>query len=49
MLRLARPIPLIEALPKLIRMLKRKGYQIVRLDEMEFVDPEEWSSEDKNT
>jgi peptidoglycan/xylan/chitin deacetylase (PgdA/CDA1 family) len=41
-LRLARPIPMIEALPAIIDGLQARGFQLVGLDEMEFVDPIEW-------
>ena len=41
-LRLARPIPMIEALPAIIDHLQARGFHLVGLDEMEFVDPIEW-------
>jgi peptidoglycan/xylan/chitin deacetylase (PgdA/CDA1 family) len=42
-LRLARPMPMIEALPGIIDGLHARGFQLVGLDEMEFVDPVEWA------
>jgi peptidoglycan-N-acetylglucosamine deacetylase len=42
-LRLARPMPMIEALPALIDGLQARGFKLVGLDEMEFVDPVEWT------
>jgi peptidoglycan/xylan/chitin deacetylase (PgdA/CDA1 family) len=42
-LRHSRPLPMIEALPTIIDGLKAKGLSIVGLDQMEFVDPIEWS------
>lgn len=41
-LRLARPLPMIEALPAIIDGLQAKGYELVGLDEMELVDRVEW-------
>ena len=41
-LRLARPMAMIEALPAIIDGLRARGFQLVGLDEMEFVDPVEW-------
>lgn len=41
--RLARPLPMIEALPKLIDELQARGFALVGLDEMELVDPTMWS------
>ena len=41
-LRLARPVPMIEALPAIIDGLQAKGFQLVGLDEIELVDPIEW-------
>lgn len=41
-LRLARPLPMIEALPTIIEGLHEKGFQLVGLDEMELVDPIKW-------
>ena len=40
--RLARPLPMIEALPAIVDGLQARGYQLVGLDEMELVDPVEW-------
>jgi peptidoglycan/xylan/chitin deacetylase (PgdA/CDA1 family) len=44
-IRLARPIPMIEALPAMIDGLYARGYKLVGLDEMEFVDPIEWQAD----
>lgn len=41
--RLARPLPMISALPRLIDELKLRGYSLVGLDAMELVDPTPWS------
>jgi peptidoglycan/xylan/chitin deacetylase (PgdA/CDA1 family) len=41
--RLARPLPLVAALPRLIDGLTSRGYKLVGLDEMELVDPTPWS------
>ena len=41
--RLARPLPMIAALPRLIDELKARGYSLVGLDEMELIDPTPWS------
>lgn len=41
-LRLARPLPMIEALPNIIDGLQARGFELVGLDEMELVDPVEW-------
>ena len=41
-LRLARPLPMIEALPAIIDGLQARGFQLVGLDEMELVEPVEW-------
>ena len=41
--RLARPLPTIAALPAIIDGLRAKGLQPVGLDEMELVDPLEWT------
>jgi peptidoglycan/xylan/chitin deacetylase (PgdA/CDA1 family) len=40
--RLARPLPLIEALPRLIDELQARGFALVGLDEMELVEPRPW-------
>lgn len=45
--RLKRPLPLIEALPALIRTLRERGYRLVSLDEMELVEPQVWSPTDE--
>jgi peptidoglycan/xylan/chitin deacetylase (PgdA/CDA1 family) len=41
--RLARPVPMIEALPAIIDGLRARGLQLVGLDELELVDPRIWS------
>lgn len=41
-LRLARPLPMIEALPAIVDGLQARGFELVGLDEMELVDPVEW-------
>ncbi len=41
-LRLARPLPMIEALPAIIDGLLARGFELVSLDEMELVDPVAW-------
>ena len=41
-LRLARPLPMIEALPAIVDGLQSRGFELVGLDEMELVDPIEW-------
>jgi len=46
-LRLARPLPMIEALPAIIDGLGAKGYQLVGLDDMELVDPIEWTQDER--
>lgn len=46
-LRLARPLPMIEALPAIVDGLQAKGYALVGLDEMELVDPIEWRQDDR--
>ncbi|MCC7354805.1 MAG: polysaccharide deacetylase family protein [Anaerolineae bacterium] len=43
-LRLARPLPMIEALPPLIDALQARGFALVGLDEMELVEPVTWSA-----
>ena len=40
--RLARPLPLIEALPAIVDGLQARGFELVGLDEMELLDPVEW-------
>jgi peptidoglycan/xylan/chitin deacetylase (PgdA/CDA1 family) len=42
-MRLARPLPMIAGLPRLIDGLIARGYKLVGLDEMELVDPTPWS------
>jgi peptidoglycan/xylan/chitin deacetylase (PgdA/CDA1 family) len=39
--RLARPLPMIEALPKLIDELQARGFALVGLDEMELLEPKQ--------
>lgn len=46
-LRLARPLPMIEALPAIIDGLQAKGYELVGLDEMELVDPITWRPDER--
>ena len=41
-LRLARPLPMIEALPAIVDGLQARGFELVGLDEMELVDPIKW-------
>ena len=48
-LRLARPLPMIQALPAIIEGLQAKGYQLVSLDQMELVDPVEWQYDGRGT
>ena len=48
-LRLARPLPMIEALPAIIDGLRARGYELVGLDEMELVDPIEWQPDGRGT
>ena len=40
--RLARPLPMIAALPAIVDGLQERGFELVGLDEMELVDPVEW-------
>ncbi len=40
--RLSRPLPMIEALPRLMDELKARGFALIGLDEMELVDPKTW-------
>jgi peptidoglycan/xylan/chitin deacetylase (PgdA/CDA1 family) len=46
-LRLSRCVPMIEALPAIIDGLHARGFQLVGLDEMEFVDPLEWTPDER--
>ena len=46
-LRLARPLPMIEALPAIIDGLQARGYELVGLDEMELVDPITWRPDER--
>ena len=48
-LRLARPLPLIAALPRIIDGLQAQGYQLVGLDQMTLADPVEWQPDDRAT
>ena len=48
-LRLARPLPMIEALPAIIDGLQARGFELVGLDEMELVDPVEWRPDGRGT
>jgi peptidoglycan-N-acetylglucosamine deacetylase len=48
-LRLARPVPLIEALPDIIDGLRDRGLEPVGLDEMELVDAIEWQPDERGT
>ena len=41
--RLARPLPMIAALPRMIDELHARGFNLVGLDEMELVDPTPWT------
>jgi peptidoglycan/xylan/chitin deacetylase (PgdA/CDA1 family) len=43
--RLRRPVPMIQALPKLISELQARGFELVTLDELEFRDPLVWTGE----
>jgi peptidoglycan/xylan/chitin deacetylase (PgdA/CDA1 family) len=46
-IRLARPMPMIEALPAIVEGLQARGFQLVGLDEMEFVDPIVWEPDER--
>lgn len=46
-LRLARPIPLIEALPAIVDGLQARGYELVGLDEMTLVEPLRWQPDER--
>jgi hypothetical protein len=48
-LRLARPIPMIEALPKIIDGLQAKGFELVGLDVMELADATRSIRDARNT
>lgn len=41
-MRLASPLPMIEALPAILDGLRAKGFELAGLDEMELVDPIDW-------
>lgn len=45
--RLARPLPMIEALPAIIDGLRAKGFALVGLDEMALVDAIEWRQDER--
>jgi peptidoglycan/xylan/chitin deacetylase (PgdA/CDA1 family) len=40
--RLSRPLPMIEALPEIIEGLRRRGLELVGLDELELSEPRRW-------
>jgi peptidoglycan-N-acetylglucosamine deacetylase len=42
--RLSRPVPMIEALPTVVRTLRQRGYELVGLDRMRLVDPQTWDA-----
>lgn len=46
-MRLARPLPMIEALPSIIDELQARGFELAGLDEMELVDPIVWNADDR--
>ena len=46
-LRLARPLPLIEALPAIVDGLQARGYELVGLDDMTMVEPTLWQPDDR--
>jgi len=46
-IRLERPIPLIEALPAMIDEFLARGFELVGLDDMELVEPEVWTGENR--
>jgi len=46
-LRLARPLPLIEALPAIVDGLQARGYELVGLDEMTLVEPLRWQPDER--
>ncbi len=48
-LRLARPLPMIRALPAIIDGLRAKGFELVSLDEMALVDPVAWRYDGRGT
>lgn len=48
-LRLARPLPMIAALPAIVDGLQARGFELVGLDEMELVDPVEWRPDGRGT
>ncbi len=48
-LRLARCLPMIEALPAIVDGLQARGYELVSLDDMELVEPVEWSYDGRGT
>ena len=48
-LRLARPLPMIAALPAIVDGLQARGFELVGLDEMELVDPVVWRPDGRGT
>ena len=49
LVRLARPLPMIEALPAIIDGLTARGLQLVGLDELELVEPVVWRPDGRGT
>ena len=49
LVRLARCLPMIKALPAIVDGLQAKGYELVSLDEMELVDPIKWEYDGRGT
>jgi peptidoglycan-N-acetylglucosamine deacetylase len=47
--RLARPVPMIEALPAMIDDLIARGFELVGVDEMEFTEPQTYEQRPDNT
>lgn len=43
--RLARPVPMIEALPTVLRTLRQRGFDVVGIDRLELVQPVRWSAD----
>ena len=43
--RLARPLPMIEALPTVLRTLRQRGYELVGIDRLRLVDPQTWNAD----
>ena len=44
--RLSRPVPMIEALPVVLRTLRQRGFELVGVDQLELVDPVSWQPDD---